>query len=71
MRLPVKWLYKVSEEAINDVADMDFNPDIVCDMAYEMYETGFEHGLVAAGALATIVLVGCVIGHFRGKKETK
>lgn len=69
MRLPNKWLDKATSESFNLVAEDDFNPDGVLLMGYDLYEAGFNHGLIAAGVLAGVVLAGCVIGHLRSKKN--
>lgn len=69
MRLPNKWLDKATAESFNLVAEDDFNPDGVLLMGYDLYEAGFNHGLIAAGVLAGVVLAGCIIGHIKGREE--
>jgi len=69
MRLPNKWLEATTHESFNLVAEDDFNPDGVLLMGYDLYEAGFNHGLIAAGVLAGVVLAGCVIGHLRSRSK--
>lgn len=69
MRLPSKWLAAATHETFDLVAEDDFNPDGVLCMAYDLYEAGFSHGLIAAGIGASVILAGCVIGHLRSKKN--
>lgn len=52
---------KTVYEIFDDIIEVDFNPDIVQVGLLDSYDEGHMNGMIAGGAIGTIITIGCVV----------